>query len=440
MNVIRCDEEEYLVWKWRPLGQDVNSTTRENSIRYGSSLRVKDGEVAVFVYRQKNGAVQDFIVGPYDDTIKTANFPVLSSIVGMAFGGESPFQAEIYFINLQGNNQIQFAIPYFDVTDPRLPDFPVPVSVHGTLTFKLEDYKNFIKLNRLVNFDLNSFRNQIKDVMTRKIKGIVANVPSDLCMPLVQMERKIDEISEVLENRLKDRLDEFGVTLKHIDIGNILIDKESVGYSELKELTGGLTAETMKAQASLNIKNMQDTQRLGLENMAETMRIQREEAQRAQRLQTESNFMGAHSLDQQTSVLQTAAGSLGQMGSMGGLGGDGGMNPAGMMTGMMMGGAMGGQMAGMMNNMGQQMQNAMNTPPPMPNVQYMLAVNGQQTGPFGMQQLQQKAQSGQLTRNTYVWKQGMAQWELAGNVAELASLFAPACPPPPQGMPTPPQI
>ena len=77
MNVIRCDEEEYLVWKWRPLGQDVNSTTRENSIRYGSSLRVKDGEVAVYVYRQKHGAVQDFIVGPYDDTIKTAHFPVL---------------------------------------------------------------------------------------------------------------------------------------------------------------------------------------------------------------------------------------------------------------------------------------------------------------------------------------------------------------------------
>ena len=109
----------------------------------------------------------------------------------------------------------------------------------------------------------------------------------------------------MLENRLKDRLEEFGVTLKHIDISNIMIDKESVGYSELKELTGGLTAETMRAQASLNIKNMQDTQRISLENMAETMRIQREEAQRAQRLQTESNFMGAHSLDQQTSVLQT---------------------------------------------------------------------------------------------------------------------------------------
>ena len=63
MNVIRCDETEYLVWKWRPLGQEVNSTSRENAIRYGSSLRVKDGEVAVFVYKQKNGPCQDFIVG-----------------------------------------------------------------------------------------------------------------------------------------------------------------------------------------------------------------------------------------------------------------------------------------------------------------------------------------------------------------------------------------
>lgn len=41
MNVIRCDEPEYLVWKWRPAGQDANSTSRENSIRWGSSLRVK---------------------------------------------------------------------------------------------------------------------------------------------------------------------------------------------------------------------------------------------------------------------------------------------------------------------------------------------------------------------------------------------------------------
>jgi hypothetical protein len=229
---------------------------------------------------------------------------------------------------------------------------------------------------------------------------------------------------------------DFGVNMKALDIGAMEIDKESPYYEELRLLTAGNTARTMNAQTDVNIQNMQDTQRINAENLEETMRIQREEAQRAQRLQTETNFMGAHSLDQQTEVLKTGAQSLGQMGSMdaGGQGG-GGMNPAGMMTGMMMGGAMGQQMAGMMQNMGQQMQGAMNTPPPMPNVQYHVSLNGAQAGPFNMQQLAQMAQSGQLTQQTYVWKQGMANWEFAGNVPELASLFAP---PPPGSMPPPP--
>lgn len=433
MNVIRCDEENYIVWKWRPEGQDVNSTTRENSIRYGSSLRVKDGEVAVFVYKQKDGPIQDYIVGPYDDTIKTANFPVLSNIVGMAFGGESPFQAEVYFINLQGNNQLSFSVPYFDVFDPRLPDHGVPMSVHGTMTFNITDYQGFIKLNRLVNFDHERFRMQIKDALLKYVKGVVMNVPREMGIPVVQMESQILSINMRVEEFLKPRLEtDFGVNLKGFDIGTLMIDKDNPYYEDLRALTAGNTAKTLNAQTDVNIQNLQDTQRINAANLEETLRVQREEMQRAQRLQTETNFMGAHALDQQTDVLKTGAQSLGQMGSIGGNGGGGGSNPAGMMAGMMMGGAMGQQMAGMMHNMGQQMQGAMNTPPPMPNVQYHISVNGQQMGPYNMQQLQQMAQSGQLTPQTYVWKQGMANWDFACNVSELASLFAaPGTPPPP---------
>ena len=436
MNVIRCDEQDYMVWKWRPEGQDVNSTSRENSIRWGSSLRVKEGEVAVFVYKKNNGTMQDFIEGPFDQIIKTDNFPVLSSIIGLAYGGDSPFQAEVYFINLQNNNQLRFAVPYFDVFDPRLPDFGVPMAVRGTMTFNITDYKGFIKLNRLVNFDHDQFRKQIKDAIAKYVKGVVLNIPREMGIPVVQMENQILQINERIENFLKPRLEgDFGVNLKALDIGALEIDKESPYYGELRQLTAGNTARTMNAQTDVNIQNLKDTQRINAENMEETLRIQREEMQRAQRLQTETNFMGAHSLDQQTEVLKTGAQSLGQMGSMDmGSHGGGGMNPAGMMTGMMMGGAMGQQMAGMMQNMGQQMQGAMNTPPPMPNVMYHISVNGSQAGPFNMQQLAQMAQSGQLTQQTYVWKQGMANWEHAGNVAELAALFAPPAPgsvPPP---------
>ncbi|MBQ6188600.1 MAG: SPFH domain-containing protein [Bacteroidaceae bacterium] len=433
MNTIRCDEEEYIVWKWRPAGQDVNSTSRENSIRWGSSLRVKDGEVAVFVYRQKDGTSQDFIVGPFDETIKTANFPVLASIVGMAYGGDSPFQAEVYFINLAGNNQLRFAVPYFDMFDPRLPDHGVPMAVRGTLTFNITDYRGFIKLNRLVNFDHEQFRKQIKDALSKYVKGVVMDIPQEMGIPVVQMEKKVLEINNRIEAYLKPRLEgDFGVNLKGLDISALEIDKESPYYAELRQLTAGNTAKTLNAQTDVNIQNLQDTQRINAANMEATLRMQREEMQRAQRLQTETNFMGAHALDQQAGVLKAGAQSLGQMGNFGG---GGGSNPAGMMTGMMMGGAMGQQMAGMMQGMGQQMQQAMNTPPPMPNVQYHVSANGQQMGPFNMQQLQQMAQSGQLTPQTYVWKQGMANWDFASNVPEVASLFAaPGTPPPP---PTP---
>ena len=402
MNVIRCDEQDYMVWKWRPLGQDVNSTSRENSIRWGSSLRVKDGEVAVFVYKQQDGTMQDFIVGPFDETIKTANFPVLSSILGMAYGGDSPFQAEVYFINLQGNNQLKFGVPYFPVFDPRLPDHGVPVAVRGTITFSPANYKEFIKLNRLINFDHEQFLKQVKDAIAKYVKGVVTNIPQDMGIPAVHLERKILEVNELIERYLKPRMEaDFGVTMKALDISALEIDKEDATYRELYRLTAGNTAKTLDAQTEVNIKNMQDTQAINAANMEETLRVQREEMQRAQRLQTETNFMGAHALDQQTEVLKTGAQSLGQMGSMN-MGGGGGSNPAGMMTGMMMGGAMGQQMAGMVNSMGQQMQNAMNTPPPIPNVQYHVSVNGMQMGPFNMQQLQQMAQSGQLTPQTYV--------------------------------------
>lgn len=436
MNVIRCDEQEYLIWKWRPEGQSANSTSRENSIRWGSSLRVKDGEVAVFVYKQKDGSNQDFIEGPFDDTIKTANFPVLSNIIGLAYGGDTPFQAEVYFINLQGNNQMRFAVPYFDVFDPRLPDHGVPMAVRGTITFNITDYRGFIKLNRLINFELDDFLRQIKSAVAKYVKGVVMNIPQEMGIPVVQMERQILQINDRIQGYLKPRIEgDFGVNLKALDIAAMEIDKESPYYEELRQLTAGNTARTMNAQTDVNIQNLKDTQKINAENMAETLRIQREEMQRAQKLQTETNFIGAHALNQQTDVLKTGAQSLGQMGSMDMGTNGGGMNPAGMMTGMMMGGAMGQQMAGMMQNMGQQMQGAMNTPPPMPNIQYHVSVNGAQAGPFNMQQLQQMAQSGQLTPQTYVWKQGMANWEFAGNVPELVTLFAPpapgATPPPP---------
>jgi membrane protease subunit (stomatin/prohibitin family) len=428
MDVIRCDEQEYLVWKWRPSGE-ANSTKRENEIRYGSSLRVKDGEMAVFVYKKDGGEMMDYIIGPHDQKIETANFPVLTSIVGSLWGGSSPFQAEIYFINLQGNNQVRFAVPYFDVADPRYPDFTVPVAVRGSITFNLADYKQFIKLNRIIDFSLDQFREQISGMVKKYAKSFVSNYPSEKGLSVLQIERKIEEISDAMQARLAPQLaDDFGVNLKRLDVSAIEIDKESTDYAQFVHAT-------------------KEQQMIQAEQIGRRAQIDTDVYAEGAHLGVQSQFIQAHAINKQAEVLSAAANNLGQMGQMD-MGG-GGMNPVGMMMGMGVAAGMGQQMAGIMsggmNAMQQQtmqpqmaQQAPQMAPPPMPgNVSYMLAVNGQQYGPYNMLQLQQMIPTGQLTAQTLVWCQGMVAWEAAGNRPDLASLFAPVAP----GMPpTPPVV
>ncbi|MCG5642251.1 SPFH domain-containing protein [Streptococcus sp. DFI.7.26] len=420
MDEIRCDEASYLIWKWHPRGVQQGASDRENAIRWGSSLRVKDGEVAVFVYKQKDGTIQDYILGPYDQTIKTSNFPILASIVGAAYDGGTPFQAEVYFINLAQLIQVKFAVPFFDVYDPRFLDFGVPVAVRGTISFKISDYKEFIKLHRLQTFNLNDFQKQIKDAVARYTKNIVANAPAEHNIPVIKLENKIAIINDALERDVIERLEAtFGVTVSNVDIASIEIDKASEGYRQLISVTKDVTTAKIEAETT---------------DYVERIRIQREEGQYAQHKQTQSSNLGAFQIEKQTEVGIAGAEALGQMGSAGSgtvsLGGDAGFNPTAMMAGIAVGGAVGQNIAGTMNNIMTNTQPQMGmTPPPLPTTAYHIAVNGQASGPFDKNALTQMALSGQLLPSSLVWKQGMTEWMKADSVDDLKDLFMPPIPP-----------
>ena len=423
MDEIRCDEPSYLIWKWHPAGSTAGNNNRENAIRWGSSLRVKDGEVAVFVYRQKDGTMQDFIVGPFDKKIETSNFPILASIVGLAYAGGTPFQAEVYFINLANIVQVKFGVPFFDVYDPRFLDFGVPVAVRGTVSFKIKDYREFIKLHRLSTFKLEDFQHQIRDAVSRYVKDIVTNAPATNNIPVIQIESKISQINDVIEYDVVERLREsFGVDVSGFDIGAIEVDKQSEGYRQLMAVTKEITAVKMQAETA---------------DYVERLRIQREEGQYAQHKQTQSANIGAFQVEKQAEVGIAGAEALGHMGENGAggvdLGGGGaGFNPAAMMAGMAVGGAVGQNIAGTMNGMmsGINQQSAMGaTPPPIPTVLYHVAVNGQPAGPYDMNTLSQMARNGQLTASTLVWTNGMAAWSRVDEINELKGLLQTVIPP-----------
>ena len=423
MDEIRCDEPSYLIWKWHPAGVQQGLGDRENAIRWGSSLRVKDGEVAVFVYNQKDGTMQDYIEGPYDEIIKTTNFPVLASIVGLAYDGGTPFQAEVYYINLARVIQIKFGVPFFDIYDPRFLDFGIPVAVRGTISFKISDYKEFIKLNRLNTFTLESFQKQIRDAVCRYVKDVVANASAQNNIPVIQIETKIGMINDVAELDIKERLREnFGVDVSGVDVSAIEIDKTSEGYRQLMAVTKDITATKIKAET---------------QDYVERLRIQGEEGQYAMHKQTQTQNIGAFQIEKQAEVGVAGAQALGQMGANGAgdinLGGNGeGFNMAAMMASMAVGGAVGQNIAGSMNNMmsgmNQPIQNNM-TPPPLNRVMFHVVLNGQATGPFDLNMLSQMVTQGTLTKDTLVWKQGMSNWAKADSIEELKNLFANVMPP-----------
>ena len=423
MNEIRCDEPSYLIWKWHPAGVQPGKNSRENAIRWGSSLRVKDGEVAVFVYNQKNSVMQDYIEGPYDEIIKTENLPVLASIIGLAYDDGTPFQAEVYFINLAQIIQVKFGVPFFDVYDPRFADFGVPVAVRGTVSFHIADYRKFIKLHRLNSFRLDDFQKQIRDAVSRYVKDAVANAPAANNIPVIQIETKTAQINDAVEYDIGERLKEgFGVLVSGVDIGAIEIDKSSEGYRQLMAVTKDITATRIEAET---------------QDYVERLRIQREEGQYAVHKQTQTANIGAFQVEKQAEVGIAGAQALGQMGANGAgdvnLGGGGdSFNMAAMMASMAVGGAVGQNIAGAMNNMMggiNQQTIAGAVPPPIPVVAYHVAINGQAAGPFDMTSLTQMAANGQLASDSLVWRKGMAQWAKAGTLDDLKVLFANAAPP-----------
>ena len=110
---------------------------------------------------------------------------------------------------------------------------------------------------------------------------------------------------------------------------------------------------------------------------------------------------------------------------------DAAKNPGGIAgagAGLGAGVAIGQQMAGAMSGAAQRGA----VPPPMPMqtlVGYYIGTGGKQTGPFDIDALGEKVRGGAITRQTLVWKPGMAGWTAADGVDELRSLFA-SMPPP----------
>ncbi|PLW99349.1 MAG: antifreeze protein [Marinilabiliales bacterium] len=347
-----------------------------NEIKNGAKLTVRESQVAVFI---NEGQLADvFTPGMY--TLETENLPVLSTLKGWKHGFNSPFKAEVYFVNTK-----QFTDQKWGTPNPvmlRDPEFgPIRIRANGNYALRVKDAPTFIKeiVGTDGDFTTDEVTNQLRNIIVTRFTDAIAESK----IPVLDMASNYDEVSAFCDNKIKPEFTEYGIELTKFLIASITLPPN--------------VEEALDKRSSMGI----------IGDMNKYTQYQTAEAI-----------------------------------------GDAANNPAGGGMGEGMGMGMGFAMAGkMMDGMnpqnqqqqqGQQQQQAGGAPPPIPGqVKFYLAVNGQQQGPYDIPALKQMVQSGQLTKDTLVWKEGMANWIAAGQVQEMSQVFGAVPPPVPPPPPTP---
>jgi membrane protease subunit (stomatin/prohibitin family) len=339
----------------------------QNEIKNNAKLIVREGQTAVFI---NEGQLADvFKPGTY--TLNTQNLPILTTLKGWKYGFDSPFKAEVYFVNTHlftdekwgTKNPITLSDDRFGL---------VEIRAFGTYAFRINDAGKFIvdivgTDNNFTNFEINE---HLKSLIATRFTDTVGEAK----LPIELYAANTTELSETCKEVMQPEFNSVGISLEKFFIENVSmpedLKKEIFEYSridklDLDKLTKFKTAKAIEAAAA--------------------------------------NEGG------------TAGAGMGM-----------GM---GFVLAQQMGGMMNPQM-GQQQAQQQQQQGGM-MPPPMPAaVQYFYAVNGTQTGPVSFEQLQSLFASRTVNKDTLVWKAGLAEWTPLQQIEELKSFLGGNTPPP----------
>ena len=336
-----------------------------NEIKYNSKLVVREGQMAAFI---NEGQLADvFAPGTY--TLETKNLPLLATLQGWKYGFESPFKAEVYFCSTRQFTNLKWGTP--GPCTMRDPEFgAVRVTAFGIYSIKIKDPAVFIR--EIVGTEGVFTTDSIEDNLRGKIGTRIKEVMPDAGIPVIDLESKVVQLGETLKNRIAPAFEALGLELSEVQV-------QDVGLPE--ELERAIDkAGAMRAIGSMETYTRYET----------------------------------------AGAIRDAANN------------PGGLAAAGVGAGMGFG--MGSQMAGTMGGLftGQvppQSASAGDMVSQPPRTLFFVAINGQQSGPFDMPAMQHMVQSGQINRESLVWKQGMVSWDAAGNQPDLDILFI-AVPPP----------
>lgn len=196
-----------------------------------SQLIVQQSQEAIFYSR---GQLADtFTEGTY--TLSTKNIPILSNLINLPFGKESPFSAVIYFVNKTEQINIKWGLPKVSFTEPEFGAL-LNVGAHGTLTFKVEEAKVFLSklVGQKASFTQDEIMDFMKDFIISRGRTRLANIfNSRPDFDIFTIETQMTVLAEALKEELTEDFREYGLQLEKLLVSGVSKDEDSVAYQQL---------------------------------------------------------------------------------------------------------------------------------------------------------------------------------------------------------------
>ncbi len=175
--------------------------------------------------------------GPGRHTLETSNIPILSKLVNLPFGGNSPFTVEVWYINKINTLDVKWGTPTpIQLQDPKHNVF-VPIRAYGQFGIKISDSKVFLQtlVGTLKTFTKADITSYFKGAYLTQVKDDISSYLIKKKITALEINAYITEISESLKNKITPTFAEYGIELVNFYVNDISLPENDRGVIKLKE-------------------------------------------------------------------------------------------------------------------------------------------------------------------------------------------------------------
>jgi membrane protease subunit (stomatin/prohibitin family) len=201
--------------------------------KLGSQVIVRESQTAVFF---RDGKALD-VFGPGRHTLSTQNIPLLSRIINIPFGGNSPFKAEVYFVNMADILDMKWGTSEPVVfRDSELG--MVRLRAFGTYSLAVADPQQFV--NKIVGTQGIVDSNQIGDYLRNVIVSRLNDTLGQTMSTLLDLAGKYSDLGAALKANVADDFANLGLQLKQFFITSITPPEEVQKMIDQRSSMGAL--------------------------------------------------------------------------------------------------------------------------------------------------------------------------------------------------------